>query len=1147
MGWKKPNSIESKMHKRKEEKMGLQCIYGRAGTGKSTYLFEEIKKRIKEDKKIYMITPEQFSFTAEKKLLETVEENSVLQAEVLTFNRMAYRVLQEAGKGNMTHISKAGKSMVLYDILQSKKKQLKFLGKSLENVELVDTQITEFKKHKIEVETIKQVVEKEEDKYLQAKLKDMLLIYEAFEEKLQSQYIDENTLLTLLVEEIENTHLLDNACIYIDEFVGFTKQEYEIIRKLLRITKDVTIAICADDETMYAQEADVFYANKKTMYSLMKIAEEEEIEILPPIELKKNIRFKSEELTYLEHTIYALQYQAYTKKPEDISLFLAKNAYTEVEHVARQIVELVRTGEYQYRDIAVISKDLETYGNLCKILFEQYKIPHFIDEKKDLNQNILMKYIMAVLNVFAQNWSYEAVINYVKTGFVDLEPEEIYELENQCLEWGIKGAKWYKEPWNSKVRKGQDESKLERLEANRKIVVEPLIKLKQEMQSKTVQEMTKAVYTFLIEQKIFGKLQNKIEQVKEQNKEELAKEYGKSWEILMQVLDEMVLLFGKDTMGMARYTDLFKIGLASSGLGKIPAGQDQVTVGDVDRSRSHKVKAIFMIGLNDGVFPSVHKNEGYFNDADREKLKQEQMELAKGTLERLYEENFNIYKAFSTAEEKLYLSYASSDLEGKSLRGSVLITKLKRMFPKLIEKSDMIEEEQKIVEENNAFSLLIENIRKWADGEEIEEKWFTVFTYFYQKKECREKLEKALEAIDFQNIPEAISKEQTQKLYGNVVKTSISQLEQYSSCPFSYFLKYSLHLEEKAQNQIKAVDTGSFMHEVIDAFFVKLKADGYKGVKQLSKEDIDGLVAEIVQEKLELDKNYIFHSTPKYQILSMRLKKLVSKAMQYIVESLKQSDFEVLGTEIEFKEGKTYKPIQVRLDSGRLVEITGKIDRVDIAKNEDGTYVRIIDYKSSAKDIQFSEVYAGLQLQLITYMDALCCEHEDFIPAGMLYFNLIEPNVKTNRSLTEEEIEEEVRKQFKMKGLILADAKVVKMMDRNLEKGSSTIVPAYIDKEGNVSKSGTSKAITKKQCEELQVYIQKVIKRIAEEMLNGDISIQPYYKLKGKKTPCAYCNYKSICQFQAGFGNQYHYIRDMNKEAVFDKIEKECEGEKIRG
>ncbi len=1123
--------------------MGLQCIYGRAGTGKSTYLFNEIRNRIKEHKKIYMITPEQFSFTAEKKLLDTVEGHSVIQAEVLTFHRMAYRVLQEIGKGNSTHLSKCGKAMLLYDILQAKKKQLKFLGKSLENIDLVDTQITEFKKHTISVEKIKEVIEKETDKYLQAKLTDMLTVYEAFEDKLSKQYVDENDILTILAEEIENTHILDNACIYIDEFVGFTKQEYEIIRKLLRITKDVTIAICADDMQIRAQEADVFYSNKQTMYRLMQIAEEEEVAIDEPIECAKAYRFQNEELSYLEQNLYATQYKAYDKEPQNISLFLAKNAYTEVEHVAKEIVKLVKEQHYQYKEIAVISKNLEVYGNLCQILFEQYDIPYFLDEKKDVNQNLLMKYMVATLNVFAQNWSYEAVVNYIKTGFLDIEAEEIYALENQCLAWGIKGNKWYKEPWD-KIGKKEDEDKLIRLEQNRKKIVEPLLQLKQNMQGKTVREMTTAIYQFLIEQGIFTTLQSKAQALKEQGKEELATEYAKSWEILMSVLDEMVLLFDQETMGMARYMELLRTGLASSGLGKIPAGQDQVTIGDVDRSRSHKVKAIFMIGLNDGVFPSIHKNEGFFNDADREKLKQAQMELAKGTLDRLYEENFNIYKAFTTAEEIVYLSYASSDLEGKSLRGSVLISKLRRMFPGLQETSDMIQPDTQMIAENNAFTLLLEQIRNWADGEKIEEKWFTLFHYFYQQPEKKAVLEQALQALDYHNTPQTIEPKEIEKLYGHALKTSISRLEQYSSCPFSYFLKYNLQLEEKAQNKIQAMDTGSFMHDIIDTFFEKRKADGYTSIKTLTQQDIEKLVAEVVEEKLGMDKNYMFTSTPKYQILAIRLKKLVTRAMQYIIQSLQQSDFDVLGTEIEFKEGKTYPPIQVTLDSGRMVEITGKIDRVDIAKQEDGTYVRIIDYKSSAKDLQFSEVYAGLQLQLITYMDAMC-EKEDFIPAGMFYFNLIEPNVKTNQHLTQEEIEEEIRKQFKMKGFILADAKVVRMMDKGLDKGNSMIVPAYIDKEGNVSQSGTSKAITRKQCEELQSYIHTVIQKIAKEMLNGNIAIQPYYKLKGKKTPCEYCSYKSICQFNAGFGNQYHYIRDMNKEAVLEEIRKPCKKEGI--
>lgn len=261
--------------------------------------------------------------------------------------------------------------------------------------------------------------------------------------------------------------------------------------------------------------------------------------------------------------------------------------------------------------------------------------------------------------------------------------------------------------------------------------------------------------------------------------------------------------------------------------------------------------------------------------------------------------------------------------------------------------------------------------------------------------------------------------------------------------------------------------------------------------------------------------------------------------MKYIIESLKYSDFDVLGNEIEFKEGKDYEPITVSLDNGKKVQVTGKIDRIDIGKLGEDKYIRIIDYKSSVKHIDLNEVYAGLQIQLLTYLDAVCKE-ENVLPAGVLYFNLIDPIIKSNKNLSKEEIEDEIRKKFKMQGLILADVEVVKMMDKRLEKGASSTVPAYLDKDGNLSNS-RSNTVTSSQFEYLQRYMKTVIKQISEEILKGQIDLKPYYNVKSKKTPCEYCEYKAICNFnKCGLKNDYRYIGNMDKQVVLEMIREEC-------
>lgn len=1088
--------------------MCFRIIYGKSGTGKSEYIFNEIKQKINEENKIYIITPEQFSFTAEKKLMEKIGTGAVFNAEVLTFNRMAYRIMNEIGGATKVNLSSCGKSMLIYNILTAQKSKLKFLGKSEENIELISTQIMEFKKHGITVQDFENSVNLIKDKYLQSKMNDMLIIYKEFEKIIQNNFIDENDTLTILNNQLDETDYFKNTLIYIDEFVGFTKQEYDIIGKLMNMAKMVSVNICTDSlDFVNCPEADIFYANKQTAEKLLKLAQAEKVQIEIPICLDKTYRFKNEELKHIEQNLYSIPYKKYNDDVSNIKLFLANNQYSEIEYVASNIIKLVKQEGLRYKDISIITKNLDTYSNLCKVIFNKYGIPVFIDEKKDLSQNMVVRYILSILEVFAKNWSAESVFNYIKTGFVGIDKHEIFLFENYCTKWGIKYSKWYKGEWNFGDETEQNKSQIERIRELRKLIIEPLVQLKNEIKNAdNVKNITTKLYNFLIRNNINTKIEQKIQELTQLNKLELANEYSSSWKIIMDVFDEIVLVFGEDVVNFEKYMKLLKIGLGNSDLGKIPGTQDQVTIGDVDRSRSHKVKAIFIIGLNDGVFPSINKSEGFFNDSDRENLKNNGIELAKGTIERLYEDNFNIYKAFTTAEQKLYLSYASSNSEGKSLRPSNLITKTKKIFVNIEEQSDIINKTSEVLLENTTFDELLNQLRDFRDGKQIDSKWFAIYKIFEQSEEWKNKLENAVQALMYKNVPEKINRKNIEKLYGNVLKTSVSRLEQYKSCPFSYYLKYELKLSDKDKFNVNPVDTGTFMHDVIDEFFNFISSNGLS-VKTIEEQKIEKIIEEIINEKLGLNKNYIFTSTPKYKLLTQRLKRVVKKSIKYIVDSLKYSDFEVLGNEVEFKNGKQYDTIKYKLDNGKSVEITGKIDRIDIGQFGENKYIRIIDYKSSVKDIDLEEVYAGVQLQLLTYLDAVC-EKENVLPAAVLYFNLIDNIVKSNNKLTVEEIKDKIREQFRMKGLILADVDIIKMMDTNLVDGSkSKIIPANLNKDGSVKKSKS--CISKQEFEYLQKYISKIIKQISLEIMDGNIDIKPTNKKK--KSPCEYCSYKSIC------------------------------------
>lgn len=1115
--------------------MGLKIIYGRAGTGKSKYCFDEIAKKIDKEKKIYMITPEQFSYSAEKRLMETIGKDAVINVEVITLSRMAERALSELGE-NKREISKIGKSMLVAHILNKYKKEFKFLSKSDENIDIGMSAITELKKHGVTLEKLKEETEKTDDRYLKTKLEDINLLYQKFQEVIQDNYLEESDKLEILSSRIEEIEWLKNSIIYMDEFSGFTYPEYQVIKKLVKYAKEVNITICIDEYTVNTNpDTDIFYTNKQTLEKLINNIKEENLKIEKPIFLDKTEKFKNDELIKVEENLSGKLFTKYAKQVENIKIFLAKNQYTEIEHIAKEITKLIRDKKLRYKDISIITKNIENYANLTRAIFSRYDIPVFIDEKRELNQNIIIQYLLSIFDIFQKNFSRESVFNYIKTGFCDIEKEDIYKLENYCTKWGIKQNKWKKD---FKYEIKDDEKKVEEEYFNelRKKIILPLLKLKEEIQKeKTAKNITKLIYKFIQENNIEEKIKRKQEELEEKGLIDLSNEYKESYQIIIEILDEIVTIMQETKMTIDQYYQMITVGLKNSGLGKIPGTQDQVILGDVERSRSHKVKTIFIIGMNDGSFPNIRKEEGFLGDEDREKLKKSGIELAKGTLENLYEDTFNIYKAFTTAEESIYLSYSSSDNEVKSLRPSIYVNKIKRIFPKIIEESDVITPKYDITNIKATYEELLENIAKKSEGEKIDEIWEKVYNYYNSQEIWKQKLESDMEGLKYTNLPKDIDLKIVEKLYGNTLKTSISKLERYRSCPFSYYLQYGLKLKEKEELKVQNFDTGSFMHETIDEFFKKVQEEKIPLSRFLeNEEEIKTKIDLIVEEKLNEGKSYRFKETSKYKVLVARLKRILTKALKYIIESLVYSDFKIEGTEVEFDKKGKYKPIKMTLEDGKNIEIIGKIDRIDTATSDDGKYLRIIDYKSSAKNIDLNEVYAGLQIQLLTYLDAVC-EEEDLLPAGVLYFSLIEQMIKADKKINEEEIENQIRANFKMKGLILADIKVIEMQDNNLiNGGTSKIIPAGITKSGTINNQVTN-GVDKEEFKILQKYIKSTIKEIAKEILKGKIEIKPYNK-KGK-TPCEYCSYKSICQFDTKIcNNRYKFIDKKPKDQIIKEM-----------
>lgn len=1090
----------------------MRLILGRTGSGKTLYCMNEIKKYDKEafSKPLIYIVPEQFSFEAERNLIKVLEKKGMMNSQVLSFKRLAYKIFTEKGFYE-NPIGAAGKTMLIYSIMIRNEEKLSLLKNVSKNIGLVDTvvkQIEELKRYHITPEILENI--KMDNQYLMKKLSDILIIYREYENRISNKYLDGNDELKVLTSFLDTKTYLDGAKIWIDAFDGFTPEELAIIQKLEK-KADVTISITVDDD-------ELFSLNQKTIEKLKKIAKISEVIKLPNI-----YRYNSKELAHLEKNFLRYPYKKYENEVYDILLTLNKNPYSEIENIACKINECVRENAYRYEDIAILARDTESYKNIFQTVFKLYNIPYFLDDKRSLFTQPIILLILSLLDICVRNFSYESVFGYLKTNLTNVEDRNDIDLiENYVLKWGIRGSDWYKE-WS------MPDSNLEKINHIREDVVTPILKFKKELTGKkTVKEIVIAIYNYLVDINVYRNIENQIDKLKTHNNLELASEYAQGWNVTMNILDEMVDVLGEEQISFDKFLNTLKMGISNHKIGIIPPTKDQIIIGDIERTRSSHIKILFIVGVNDGNFPRAFSDEGFINDREREELLNDGIEIAKDTKKLLIEENFNIYKAFAVPSDKLYLSYPTSTMENKPLRPSFIIKQLKNIFPNLKEKSMVVDDEIIAVNLNGSLPRLLNKIRDYVDGEEISDYWKNV--YLWYKNNDIERIDKISTALNYKNTIEYMNKYLTKKLYGENINGSVSKLEKYISCPFSYYLRYGLKAKEREMYRLENPDLGSFLHEVIDRFS-KYVLENDIVWRDLEREECDKIVDIIIEVVLGDFKHNLLNSSARLKQLSIKLKRLVKRMIWIITMQIKMGEFDVFDNEAEFGIDKKYPAIEIKLSDGGKIILNGKVDRIDIASTEDGKYIRIIDYKSSQKKIKLSDVYYGVQLQLLTYLDAIA--DESTIPGGVLYLELNDPMIKSNKDMLPEEIELEIMKQLRMKGLILSNARLVKAMDTSMVKESS-VLNLSVKKDGTYTKMPTA---TEEQLENLRHHIRNVLKQIGEELICGNIKNEPIKRKNS--TGCDYCEYKVICQFDRKLGNKFKVLEELNDEEVWQLIGRE--------
>ncbi len=1148
--------------------MGIRFIYGRSGTGKSYTCIEEIYKKSFDNKKpLILIVPEQLSFRAEKALIEKIGATGINNVHLLSFKRLAFTVFNEVGGVTHKYMNDTGKAIIVGRSIEEVKDDLSIFKKATKQKGFVDKIIgvlTEFKRHKITPQILRDLKENvDESSLLVDKLSDVETIYSRFQDKLSQGYFDPEDNLTILKEKVERSDFLKGAEVWIDEFNGFTPQQYDIIGKLLKVCINVNITIPYGGYEVVDKndETNPYYPIYTTEEKLTKLAQDYGYYPKNNLHLSIGHRFKeSEELAFLEKNYFNNRGKSFEKTTEDIRIFKAQNPYGEMEYVAKEILKLVREKNFRYRDIIVISRDLENYKDIARVIFEEYEIPFFIDDKEDIASNPLVVYITSLLNIFSKGFRDNSIINYFKSGFANLSTEEVDLLENYVLEYGIKTRKKWIDENNEYWR---DTPRYENIVEIKNKGINPIIKLEKELKGKcSVKDICSSIYKFLVDNKVYESVNEYIEKFKRDNNLLLVDEYSSIWNMFIELLDEFVNILGEDVVTVEEFNSILSMGISHNKMGLIPTSMDQVVIGSAERIKAQEVKVAIVVGVNDGVLPRITGDEGLFNDNDRIVFKNNNISVADNSFELAFGEQYLIYNLLSIASNLLYVTYPIADLEGKTKRYSMVIPRLKALFPNISEDTDILrdeigETETSIVGKTPTFNRLIKKLHQYIEKDEITELWKEIYRYYYEEPEYKEKLYKVIGGFTYKNHVEAIDKEKIRQLYGKGL--SVSKIEAYANCSFGYFVKYGLRAKERKIYTFAPLDFGNIIHEGLEKFSKVVEKEKVKW-GTLDKEFCDRVLNDIILELKNSEEHRILKSSKRYEYIATRVKRILYRMVLIINEQMERGTFEPLGYEISFGFDKDdyYPPIPITLSTGEVVKLQGKIDRVDKTTIDGVNYYRVVDYKTGRIDLDINDVYNGLKIQLLTYLDAILTLEQEHMskepiiskgegktmPGAMVYLSVDDPIMDGSKKLTMENLEEEVLKALKMKGIIIKDLKVVKEMDKTIENGgTSSIIPVSLNKpkkgesEAEFSKSNSS-VITYEGFNVLRAHMKDKVREICEDMLEGIIEVTPCKN--GKSYYCEFCDFSSICQFDETMGvNNFKVMPRRNKKELLQQLEEE--------
>lgn len=1189
--------------------MKLRLITGRSGSGKSHLIKREIAERIERDPAgppLLLIVPEQATFQTEYALAAASGPGGFLRLQVLSFRRLAFRVMQEAGGSAVVPIGDNGKAMLVHKALVRRQAELKLYrggagGAGL--AERIGELLTEWKRYGTDPVSLRSATlavtdgglgglaedqgqdgkQSAANGLLTDKLHDLTMLYDDVERELSGHYLDGEDALAFLVRGAPSSSLLEQAEIWLDGFHGFTPMEYAVIEALLRRCVRVSAALCLDRPYGAGEspdELDLFYQTADTSARLCTAAEAAGASLEPAVMLspEKPPRFAdSPMLAHLERAMDGRGRWAGSEallQPDHprcgVSVHESASRRAEAEAAARDMLRRAREEGMRWRDMSVFARNLDDYGELLATVFGDYGIPFFLDGKARASHHPLVEFIRSAIECVTGGWRYEAFFRCAKTDLLhpqgsSVGREAVDTLENYVLAAGIDGWRWHDDrSWYALSGRDLDAEEepdsedapswriMRDIRSARDALLAPLRSLESRFKrAKTLSDLSRALYLLLEETSAPDRLELWSRQDDLAGDPLRSRMHRQLWDGVIGLLDQLVELMGNEPADAVLFAGMLDAGLESLRLGVVPPSLDRVLIGTPERTRSDRVAVLYLLGVNEGILPMAVKEDGLLSEEERDRLAKSGVGMAQNAKRRLLDEEFLAYLALTTPSRHLWVSYAMADEEGSSLIKSNLIGRIRSWFPGIPVRAESAEPQPGSSDEaqlsfavrpGRALTHAVAMLRRHRQGDALSPGWRSAYRWLIEREPWRSRLSVLLSSLRFSNEERPLRPQTSLLLYGDRLLASVSRMERFVACPFRHYAAHGLRLKERRMYRVDAPDIGQLFHAALRQTTEKLlMGDPAAGDTGLWHSE----AAAAVERLLPRVQSQILLSSNRHRTMARKLSRIVSQTSAMLGEHAALSAFRPVGLEVDFGPQGIMPPLSLYLGDGKWMDVAGRIDRVDAAESQDGTLLRILDYKSSAVKLKLDEVAHGLSLQMLTYLDVVVTHAPHWLgrpakPAGVLYLHVHNPLLHTANGLDESGAEEAIRKEYRMEGLVLADGEAVKLMDESLDSGSkSSVVPVEYKKDGSFS--ARSQVADGAQWETLRKAVRRNISKIGKRIVDGDVEIAPYRL--GKRSPCTVCEFRPVCQFDGQLeGNRHHALRrPSNKDEVWEWLGEEDE------